>query len=203
MNTQQKLTLILSILLAAMLSACSSQSPKFVAPEIDPPQDLIPGYVPDGFELVSGFKLPGDYMQTSVLWGQDSARTMRLKLFDVKSPLGNDILGVYYEGAEHLLLISKSEYPDGSLELFLNSYEDSFADPCKCECLEIRLNDDFATSRLIKFKETRTIAGTQVAIFEGPLGSTAVFVKGDELLAVESGISLGEVLKVVESLLEN
>jgi signal transduction histidine kinase len=30
---------------------------KFVAPEIEPPTDLIPGYVPEGFELVSGFQL--------------------------------------------------------------------------------------------------------------------------------------------------
>lgn len=31
----------------------------FSAPEIDPPADLIPGYVPEGFELVSGFELQG------------------------------------------------------------------------------------------------------------------------------------------------
>lgn len=202
MNTFHKVTIALLILLATMLSACS-QSPRFVAPEIDPPQDLIPVYVPDGFDLVSGFKLPGDFMQTSVLWGQETSRTLRLKLFDLKSPLGNDVLGVYYDGDEHLLLISKSEYPGGSLEHFLNSYQDSFADPCMCDCLEIRLNNDFPGDRFIQLKETRTIAGTEVAIFEAPIGMTAVFVKEDALLTVESGISLEEIVKVVESLLEN
>jgi hypothetical protein len=201
MKTLQKITLVLSILLATMLSACS-QSPRFVAPEIDPPQDLIPEYIPDGFELVSGFKLPGDIIQASVVVGQETTRTIRLKPFELKSPLGNDILGVYYEGDEHLLLISKSEYPGGSLELFLNSYKDSSAEPCQCECLEIRLNDDLIGDRFIVLKETHTIDGTQVAIFEAPLGLTAVFVQKDELLAVESGISLEEILKIVGSLLE-
>jgi len=182
------LSLFISILLAIVLSACS-HSPKFVAPEIDPPQDLIPGYIPDGFELISGFQLPGD-IQGTIVWGQQALRTIRLKPFELKSPLGNDILGVYYQGDDQLLLISKSAYPDGSLELFLSSLEDSTPEPCQCECLEIRLDDDF-------------IAGTEVAVFEGPLGWTTVFVRQDELLAVESGISLEENLKVVESLLEN
>lgn len=202
MNTFHKVTIALLILLATLLTACS-QSPRFVAPEIDPPQDLIPGYVPDGFDLVSGFKLPGDFIQTSVLWGQETSRTLRLKPFELKSPLGNDVLGVYYDGDEHLLLISKSEYPGGSLDLFLSSYTESGFEPCQCDCLEIRLNDDYISNRFIELKETRTIAGTEVAIFEAPIGLTAVFVKDDTLLAVESGISLEEILKVVESLLEN
>jgi hypothetical protein len=202
MKPLSKFTLVLSILLATMLSACS-QSPKFVAPEIDPPQDLIPGYVPDGFELVSGFQLPGDIIQASIVWGQEVSRTMRLKPFELKSPLGNDILGVYYQGDEHMLLISRSEYPDGSLELFLDGYAASIPEPCQCECLEVRLNGDFIPDRFIELKETRTIAGTEVAIYEGPQGWTTVFVQEDELLAVESGISLEENLKIVESLLEN
>jgi hypothetical protein len=190
MKPLPKFTLILSILLATVLSACS-QSPKFVAPEIDPPQDLIPGYIPDGFELVSGFQLPGDIIQGTIVWGQQVARTVRLKPFELKSPLGDDIQGVYYQGDDQLLLISKSAYQDGTLELFLEGYAASTPHPCQCECLEIRLDDDFIVGRFIELKETRAIAGT------------TVFVREDELLAVESGISLEENLKVVESLLNN
>jgi len=201
MKPLPKFTLFISILLAIVLSACS-HSPKFVAPEIDPPQDLIPGYIPDGFELISGFQLPGD-IQGTIVWGQQALRTIRLKPFELKSPLGNDILGVYYQGEEQMLLISKSEYPDGSLDLVLEGYAASIPDPCQCECQEVRLSGDFISDRSIELKETRTIAGREVAIFEAPLGWTAVFIKEDELLAVESAISLEEILKVVESLLEN
>jgi hypothetical protein len=202
MKTITKVSITISFLLAGMLSACG-QSPKLVAPEIDPPQDLIPEYIPDGFELVSGFQLPGDIIQGSIVWGQEVIRNIHPKPFELKSPLGNDILGVYYQGDDQLLLISKSDYPDGSLELFLDSYEASIPEPCECECLEVRLNGDFIVDRFIELKETRTIAETEVAIFEAPLGWIIVFVREDEILTVESSISLEENLKVVESLLEN
>jgi hypothetical protein len=42
--------------LALLLAACGSRV-KISVPEIDPPSDLIPGYVPKGFELGSGFKI--------------------------------------------------------------------------------------------------------------------------------------------------
>ena len=58
MYTRSKFVLPWLILLVFFLAGCGHQM-EFVAPEIEPPPDLIPDYVPNGFELVSGFQLPG------------------------------------------------------------------------------------------------------------------------------------------------
>ncbi len=58
MSTIFKLKMLLLMTLVCFLAACS-QPTKFVAPEIDPPADLITDNVPKGFELISGFQLTG------------------------------------------------------------------------------------------------------------------------------------------------
>ncbi len=53
-----RLTLVACLL--ALLTACSSKGKfHFIAPENEPPADLQPAYLPEGFELVSGFKITG------------------------------------------------------------------------------------------------------------------------------------------------
>jgi len=191
---------------ACILGACSC-SPKFVAPEIEPPADLIPGYVPEGFKLVSGFQLNGEVNFPIATDGNEVAFFLRLRegnpFFELKSPKGNDILGVYYQGKDQLILISKSYYPEGSLDLWLAAYEASLPKPCECECPGfLRLDAIPFHGRLTEMQEIRTIDGTRVAILKGPLGWTTVFVRGDYLLTVESRISLDENLKIVASLLD-
>ncbi len=210
MFTKTKLIVFLMLgLLAVTLAACGGQDkPQFSAPEIDPPQGLIPAYVPEGFELVSGYEIEVGAYQSRFL-GSDSAGRVACDIhfddlfFDLKSPAGNSITGIYYRGDDQLLLISQSYFPDGSLEIWQENYEGTYAEECDCDCdcLQIEVSMPFPL-RAAQFQEVRTIGETQVAILESWAGWTTVFVRGDHLITVESEISLEENLKIVESLLQ-
>ncbi len=210
--------LVLAFCLVALLAACAGERKvKFVAPEIEPPADLIPGYVPEGFELVAGFKLSG--ASPSVFEADGSGE--RLISFMPASPAGNDILGVYYQSDDTMLLISKSYYPGGSLDSWMATLEGSDLEFDDCVCVVFnngesgRLSSDCNASetvmrfehlpelRMRTISEVLTVAGTQVAVgtsfMEG--GSTTTFMRGDDLVTVEGGIALEENLKIVASLL--
>jgi len=202
MKNRSKYAIPMLVVLVWFLAACS-HSPKFVAPEIEPPADLIPGYVPEGFELGGGYQIPGERLFPAIPVGDDIANFLRIRGFDLKSPNGNDILGVYYQGKDHLILISKSYFPKGSLDVWRAAYEASQPKPCECECAGLRLAHELFPVRLVQLQEVRTVEGTEVAILKGPMGWTTAFVRGDNLLTVESGISLEENLKIVASLLES
>ncbi len=185
---------ILLVLLCVSLTACGTKV-KFLAPETEPPADLIPSYVPDGFKLVSGFQLSGEVPLRGRLFAGTGDH------FDLKSPNGNDIQGIYYQGRDQILLISKSYFPEGTLDLWRSTFETSQPKPCQCDCLPLRLGAIPLPLRVAEIQEERTIAGTRVAILKGPLGWITVFVRGDYLLTVESGLPLEENLKVVVGLL--
>ena len=203
MNIKCKFAIPFLMLLACILPACRP-NPKFVAPETDPPADLIPGYVPGGFELVSGFQLPGKVIFPATSDGDDISDFLRIRDFNPKSPNENAIQGVYYQGKDHLILISKSYFPEGNLDLWRTAYEASRPKPCECAGFPgLRLDTETFPVRIYEIQEERTIGETRVAILKGPLGWITVFVRGDDLLTVESGISLEENLKIVASLLEN
>jgi len=205
MSTKLNFTMLLLMMLGCLLAACS-RPPQFVAPEIDSPTDLIPSYVPEGFEHVSGFQLTGEPPLREAFDDDEELFVERLgKRFtfaNIKSPSGNDIQGVYYQGKEHRLLITKSYFPEGTLDLWRTTYEASWPKPFECECVELRLAALNLPPRITEIQEERTIDGVQVVILKGPLGWITVFVRGDYLLTVESGISLEENLKIVASLLE-
>jgi hypothetical protein len=204
MITNYKFSIFLLMLFGCLLAACS-HPPKFVAPEIDPPADLIPGYVPEGFDLISGFQLSGTFPWPVTSNADEAIFVEHLgkrSLFaDIKSPNGNDIQGVYYQSKEHRILITKSYFPKGTLDLWRTTYEASQPKPCECECINLRLDAVSLPPRIADIQEERTIDGVQVAILKGPLGWTSVFVRGEYLITVESGISLDENMKVVASLL--
>jgi hypothetical protein len=208
MNNQTRFTLSLLILLAVILTACGRQAPQFIAPEIEPPPDLIPSYVPQGFKLISGFQLDYDNSVATITSSDEDERVfpgrkLLAPFFLLKSPAGNDILGVHYQDREHLLLITKSAFPDGSLELWQEAYEAPFRCiedcECDCDCFELVIGVPIPF-RAAEIQEVRTIAGTQVAILKNPGGWVTVFMRGDYLLTVESDISLEENLKIVASL---
>ncbi len=199
MVTKYKVVMLLSVLLGWLLTACSPEA-KFAAPKIGAPADLTPGYVPEGFELGFGFQLPGGIKIPTISDGNGLPALTRLHIIDLKSPDDNDIQGVYYRGKDQLLLITKSYFPGGTLDTWQTTYEASQPKPCECECSELRLNGISLPVRLYEIQEKRTIEGKQVAILKGPMGWLTVFVRGDYLLTVESGISLEENLKVVASL---
>jgi hypothetical protein len=223
MKTQPKYfpLILLSILLTTLLAACGSQV-KFSAPEIEPPADLIPSYVPEGFELVSGFQLSySDFRAIIFTRGEERQIFPQLDLgdayFSLKSPAGNDVLGVYYQGRDALLLITKSTFPDGSLDRWQEAYEAPFHceddDGCDCDCdcdctscrecgcLKLAIAAPFPL-RFAELQEVRTVGDTQVAVLQSVDGWITVFVRGSDLITVESGISLDENLKVAASLLD-
>lgn len=151
-------------------SACGQQT-KFVAPEIDPPTDLIPGYVPQGYQLEFGFQLPGEKLALNVFDGDGGSSVVkRIRLFDPKTPNGNDIRGVYYRGKDHLILITKSHFPEASLDLWSEAYEESQLKPCECDCNMLRLEVIPAVDRLYELLEERELDGTRIAILKGPGG---------------------------------
>jgi len=213
MYTKTKLTLCWLILLAIVLTACGSR-PKFIAPEIDPPADLIPGYVPDGFKLISGFEFDvenfaAENLRGGFIEGGDGEQVVRVKgllrpFFSLKSPAGENITGVYYESRDQILLITKSHFPNGTLDLWQTQYETSYQTACECECDCCRLMIDLppVAFRIAKIKEVRTLGDTQVAILERAEGWITVFVRDDYQLTVEGGLPLEENLKIVESLLQ-
>jgi hypothetical protein len=203
MKTQYKLISFLFLLVAYVLTACGSER-KFVAPEIEPPADLIPAYVPKGYKIVSGFQISGEDSFPVDVFG-DGALGGLIKggntFFDLKSPNGNDIQGVYYQGRDHLILIAKSYFPGGTLALWRTKYDASRFELNDCECSILRRPPKLFPSRFNEVQEELTIGKTQVIVLKGPSGWTTVFVRGDYLLTVESGISLEENLKIVSSLL--
>jgi hypothetical protein len=201
MVTKKRFGLSLLILLGCLLAACS-QGPKIVAPEIEPPADLIPGYIPQSFELGAGFQLDGGNEWLSGLSEEDAPRFARVKGHNLQSPAGNDILGVYYKNGEHFILITKSSFPGGTLDLWQTAFEESQPKPCDCDCAEIRLDVFPLPPRFPQIQEERTIKETLVAVLKGPFGWTTVFVRGEDLITVGGGISLEENLKIVSSLLE-
>lgn len=208
MKTKMRWFLIWICTMTCLLAACTSTGQKFVAPAIDPPADLIPGYLPVGFTLIQGFKFtrhedvtlePGNEN------GGDFILHLKLgdPLFAMKSPNGDPIQGVYYQGKENLILITKVSYPGGTLDTWRAEYEESFSRPCECSCLELRIAESPLFERMNQIQEVRTIGTTQVAVLQGVLGTATVFMRGDDLLVVESGLSLEENLKIVESLLQD
>lgn len=206
MYIKLKSTIPMLVVFVIVLVGCDARV-KFVAPEIDPPADLIPGYVPEGFELISGFQIPGDLMSELTL-GEAAGIVSRLKtgdyFLDVKSPARNVIQGSYYRDKQHIILVTKSYFPGGTLDDWLTIYNDAQPKPCDCECTDfIRLEALPFPARFEEFQEERTIDGTRVAILNGPSGWITVFIRGDYLLTVESEISLEENLKIVSSLINN
>ena len=106
-------------------------------------------------------------------------------------------------------MITKSHFSDGTLDLWRTAYETSQPVLFDCACADLRLFPEGFPARVAEVQEERAIGGTRVAILKGPGGWITVFVRGDYLLTVESGlpleddgISLEENLKIVASLLE-
>jgi hypothetical protein len=202
MDTRYKLGICLFILLGGLLiTACSHQT-KFVAPQMEPPSDLIPSYVPDGFEFGYGFQLPGGITWQEAVYGGKLPVSSRTRGFNLKSPDGNDIQGVFYQGKAHLILITKSYFPGGTLDAWRTAFEASGEPVCECGGFELRLNAGFSLSRRIEVEEERSINGTRIAVVKEPMGWITVFVRDDYLVTVQNGISLEENLKIAESLLK-
>lgn len=206
MYTRLKSAIPLLTLCVVLLSSCGTRV-TFVAPQIEPPGDLIPGYIPQGFKLISGYYLPGEPSVLRFSIANEACflgQTLRrLPFFQVKSPVGNVIQGVYYQAKDSRILITKSYFPKGDLDQWLAAYQAAQPKPCECDCkILCCLNPSPLLGRLNQIQEIRTIHGTRVAILEGPLGWTTVFVRGEYLLSVESGISLEENLKIAASLLD-
>ena len=235
MNNKKKFLnlVMLSTLLLAFLAACG-QKKIFYAPEIEPPADLIPGYVPEGFKLMGGFQLEMGEIATRIEVGKGEHRVTWIKeldmpFFDLKTPARNDLLGLYYQKGDRLLLITKSYFPGGTLEAWREQYEaslhgklscncdrdcdcDSGCD-CDCDCgcgcdccyclrggMQFMLDFPLAL-RLAQLQEVRTIGDREVAILlNSRSGYISVFVLDDYLVAVEGGFPLEENLKILESL---
>jgi hypothetical protein len=209
MNQKIFLSAPAAVILVCFLSACGPQTriaaPEIAAPEIEPPSDLIPGYVPHGFTLVAGFQLAGHPVAES----GDEFPPLRRLIFNLKSPAGNEILGLYYQNPEQTILITKSAFPGGTLAAWRTAYEDSLPGHCDCECLPPRANTDLISGRFATIREEREVGGTPVAVLDSHGGWITAFVRGGDLLTVESGtplesggIPLEENLKIVASLLE-
>jgi hypothetical protein len=221
MNPKFKTALFTIAALACLLSACAPRRPTFAAPEIEPPADLIPSYVPEGFTLGNGFQLEADGKAIP----EGFSRLIPRLGFDVKSPAGNDIQGVYYQNENQLILITKSYFPGGTLDLWRAAFEESLPKPCECECERTcecgqdsecacrpirpaRTGPDLFPGRFKEFQEERTIEGTRVAVLNSGGRWITVFMRGEYLLTVEgglarddNGIPLEENLKIVASLL--
>ena len=203
------LVFLLSLSSAILLASCSSTT-KLVAPEVEPPADLIPAYLPDGYKLVKGYQLsaipserwfdadqpPGDDPMVRVA----QAMGKPVDVLNLYNPAGKDVFGVQFQKGEKHLLITKASYPGGSMDLWLSTYAGSTSSNQSGEmsCPPMIIPSlDFRD----KLTEVRTLQNSQVAILQGPLGWKAVFVKGDDLLTVQGDISLEEILKIAESLI--
>jgi hypothetical protein len=198
---------------ALMLLAGCGSGVTFSAPEIDPPADLVPDSLPEGYDLVKGYKIPVGSIEMRFLAseaGEDGRVLCDLGLtdafFDLKSPAGNPIVGVHYQNGDHLLLIGKSSFPGGSLEDWRSIYEDTVepSPDCGCGCCCPNFSTGFGD--LLRGTEIEgffTVAGTDAALLEGALGKILVFVRGDDLLTVEGDLSTAELLKIAAGLLKN
>ena len=208
MNTKSLFCSLLSMMLAGCLSACgSARRAQIIAPEIEPPADLIPAYLPEGFELVKSYQLEGQPMDWEA-GGEAGFSINRRVGFNLKSPAGNDIQGLFYQNEDQSILITQSLFPGGTLRGWRAAFEKSLPDFDGCECAMRRPVPQLIPRRFPEFHEERTIGGVRVAVLKSPNGWITVVVRGEHLLTVESGIPLDEGgvpleenLKIVESLL--
>ena len=204
----KKNTVVLLIALLVLGAAACGRTREFIAPEIPPAEDLIPAYIPEGFELVSGFEITGVSAIPDPSADDRQSSIGQRKTLTLKSPVGEDVVGIYYQGKDQLILITRSLFPEGTLDLWESGFEGSFTWLLDCNCPLLRgraseLSSDAGfRSRLPEIQETRIIQGTHVAILQSPEGWITAFIRGDDLLTVESGISLAENLKIVASLLD-
>jgi hypothetical protein len=193
-------------LVALGLWGCSP-GVQFVAPEIEPPADLIPGYVPEGFELVSGFELMTEAVRGPLEGsGQDARGIFPAGLVGpleaARSPSGNSIQGIQYRHGDSLLLITKSAFPGGDLDLWIEALQR--AGPhglANCECATQALPGTIRLPQPVQIVAELDVDGTPVAMVDGLRGRLTVFVRGDDLLTIQAAISQEETLKIVESLL--
>jgi hypothetical protein len=207
MNAPRIIRLVAAIgLMALTLTGCGP-GVEFIAPEIEPPADLIPGHVPKGFELVSGFELKGGVARgggDGEVGGGRGPFPIGLvgPLEVISSPAGNVVQGIQYRKGDTLILITKSSFPGGDLDLWWEAVQASGPNggkDCECETPPLLLN--MRRLQLFQIVEEREVGGVRVAIVDGLLGSWTVFMRGQDLLTVQGGISEEETLKIVESLL--
>jgi hypothetical protein len=195
-----------ALALLGLLTACGS-TPEFVAPEIEPPEDLLISDPPEGYALVSGFELEAEGPQVRGSLPDGDRRLQWQVEFtgsfsSLRSPAGNVIEGVYYQSSEGLLIITKSNFPNGSLEEWRSGYLPVIV--VANDCLFPKTTAagmPFIESRMPEIAETRTVEGVEVVVLEKPAGGwITVFMRGDYLLTVEGALSLEETLAVVTSL---
>ncbi len=207
MNAPRIIQLVAAIgLMALTLTGCGS-GVEFIAPEIEPPAYLIPGYVPEGFELVSGFELQRGVARVGgdaeVEGGRGPFPTGLVGPLEVaSSPAGNVVQGLQYRNGDTLLLITKSSFPGGDLDLWWEAVQASGPNGGEdCECAAQPLLVNMRRMQPVQVVEEREVDGVRVAIVDGLLRSWTVFVRGQDLLTVQGGISKEEALRIVESLL--
>lgn len=176
---------VIMSLVMIIFAGCTSKAESTPAYQ-EPPKEMIPGYIPDGFELDSSHEMSFDKD------GRDPS--------SYHSPLGNSIMSLHYENGDEIICINASDFPGGTLESWLEIYQSTPFDDC--ECLPRRGGEELSISnRSPEIVEEQMIGDTPVVVLEGPIGWAVAFVHNDQFWLVEGTVSLKELLKVVESLL--
>jgi hypothetical protein len=202
-----RITLVTAAGLATFALAACTPGVVFVAPEIDPPTDLIPEYVPKGFELVSGFQIQPREARFDPKEDSEGQRCVfpvggKIDPGIVQSPSGNTVQGVQYRNGETILLITKSEFPGGSLDLWREAVEGGGLDGEEsCGCATEASFPRIGPPRAVEILQEHLVKGVRVAVVNWLERRMLVFVRGDNFIAVQGGISLEEALKIIESLL--
>ena len=165
--------------------------------EVDPPVELVPGYLPEGYEDVEAFTFNGEEFEEDAIWyvpGKGEAT----------------LIEIFGPGEEDFLEITASTSPYDSLEPWIDEInnlefegEDMVGDEAEGTEAEELEDEDFDFEYSFE-DDTVTINGVTVLLEDwtdeyGPY-SVATFVHDGQFITIEGTISADEMTKVIESL---
>ncbi len=212
MSKNRKHYLIVSALILLLIGMGCTAAPALGAAEktpagaaeeceqVDPPVDLVPGYLPEGYELTEAYLMKGEEFEEDDIWyvpGKGDAT----------------LIEFYGTGEDDFLEITTSASPYDSLEPWIeeiNNLEYADEDMDSDEDVDSETegsNDSEEEDFDFEFSfedDTVTIKGVAILLEdwtdEYGTFSVATFVHAGQFIVVEGTISTDEMTKVVESL---
>ncbi len=162
--------------------------------EVEPPADLIPGYLPEGYELDGAYSFDAAEFEEDAIWfvpGKGAATSVEF----------------FGSGEEDFIEITASDSPYDSLETWIDEVNnidfDEEDEDFASEDEDLAEDEDFDVE--LSFEDdTVTIQGVTVLLEDwtdeyGPY-SAATFIHDGQFIVIEGTISVEEMTKVIESL---
>lgn len=160
---------------------------------VDPPADLTPAYLPEGYELAEAYLIDGAEFEEDAIWFIPGKGTATIVEF-------------WGTGDEDFLEIIASESPYDSLDPWIAEVSAIEFDDEEMDADEVSADDEDFDDEDYSFEDDLvTINGVSVLLedwSDDEYGSysAATFIANGQFIVVEGTLSVDELTKVIESL---